>query len=291
MSTTVRPAFLPETFPTSSGRSSSSAFDPRPHFRARADAAGGHLRILFLGNAYNLLSVACLATLLREGHDVLLVQHDAVARGRLALIARTVRRRGLPVLVRKAARLARCRGRLLLRNVGFAPDGFASLPEFLAVHPLPAVSAHELTGSDPAQVFGGHGVDLIVVASFSRILKAPLIGLPRLGAINVHLSLLPHYRGPAPLYWVLANRERTTGVTIHYVDEGIDSGDVIAQRELEIRRDDSERTLHRRAVALAAELLSEVLPRIADGSAPRVPQDPKLASYYSFPPRGSATLF
>src|SRR5713226_7770003 len=87
------------------------------------------------------------------------------------------------------------------------------------------------------------GVDLIVVAGFARILKRALVDVPRLGCINVHPSLLPHYRGPEPFYWVLANLEKTTGVTIHHVDEGIDTGDIILQRELEIRPNETETML------------------------------------------------
>jgi methionyl-tRNA formyltransferase len=149
----------------------------------------------------------------------------------------------------------------------------------------------ELLGPEPRRALGDEAVDLIVVASFSRILRAPLIGLPRLGAINVHPSLLPRLRGPTPLYWALANGERVTGVNIHHLDAGIDTGDVIAQRELAIRPGETLRSLHARAVALAAALLRETLPRLADRTAPRIPQDESLASYYSFPPPGSDSLF
>ena len=254
--------------------------------------AAGRLRILFLGNAYNLLSVACLVTLLEDGHEVVLGQHDAAAAGsRPALVARTLRRRGLTLLARKAARLVRCRLRAGLRRIGVPLRGFASLPEVLAAHPIPVIPSNELTGPELPSRVRGAAFDLLVVAGFSRILKEPLLGLPRLAAVNVHLSLLPRYRGPAPQYWVLANGEPVTGATIHHLDSGIDSGDIIARRELAIRPGETERTLHPRLVALAAGLLRETLPRIADGSAPRTPQDHARASYFSFPPKGAATLF
>ncbi len=129
------------------------------------------------------------------------------------------------------------------------------------------------------------GVDLIVVAGFARILTRALVDVPRLGCINVHPSLLPHYRGPEPFYWVLANLEKTTGVTIHHVDEGIDTGDIILQRELEIRPNETETTLMQRSAIVAGELLREAIPLLLAGRAPRTRQDHSAATYYSFPPR------
>ena len=126
-------------------------------------------------------------------------------------------------------------------------------------------------------------VDLIVVAGFPRILKRVLIDIPRLGCINVHPSLLPRYRGPEPLYWALANHENTTGVTIHHVDEGIDTGDILLQRKLEIRPNETEITLGQRAARVASELLREAIPLLLAGRAPRTRQDHSAASYYSFP--------
>lgn len=127
--------------------------------------------------------------------------------------------------------------------------------------------------------------DLIVVAVFGQILKADIIGVPRLGAINVHPSMLPRYRGPNPFYWTLRNREEQTGLTVHHIDEGIDTGDIILQREMPVIPGDTETTLHHRSAEVARELLGEVVRRVADGSAPRVPQDAAEASYYGPPPR------
>lgn len=180
-----------------------------------------------------------------------------------------------------------CKARIALRSVGVPLSGFASLPELSRTGGLNAIRCSNPNSPEFVQQVQLLGVDLIVVAAFSCILKRALIESARLGCINVHPSLLPRYRGPEPFYWVLANREKITGVTIHYVDEEIDSGDIIMQRELEICPNETETTLVLRCTGLAAELLREAIPLLLAGRAPRVRQDHSAATYYSFPPRGT----
>ena len=111
-----------------------------------------------------------------------------------------------------------------------------------------------------------------------------------MGIVNVHPSLLPRYRGPNPLYWVLDRGERETGVTVHYVDEGIDTGDIILQETLAIGPGDTEITLQRRSATLGAELLVRAVTLIAGGGAPRRAQRHAAATYYPSPPRGASRL-
>jgi len=179
------------------------------------------------------------------------------------------------------------KARFALRRAGVLVPGFASLPELILVRRLTVIRCSDPNSAEFVEQVRQLGVALIVVAAFARILKKTLIGVPRLGCINVHSSLLPRYRGPEPFYWVLVNRETRTGVTVHYVDEGIDSGDIILQRDLEILPNDTVTTLVDRCAGLAGELLCRAIPLLLTGKAPRIPQDPKLASYYSFPPRGA----
>jgi methionyl-tRNA formyltransferase len=248
------------------------------------------LRILFLGNAYNPLSVACLLALARSEHQIVVGVHDATSVGPRRLILRAVRRHGLPLVMYKALRLGRARARVALRRAGCQLRSVASLPELLSVRQLPTIPCANPNRADFVAQVREQQFDLVVVAAFSRILKQPLIGLPRLGCINVHLSMLPRYRGPHPIYWALSQGEARTGVTIHYIDEGIDSGDVILQRAVEIRPGDTEARLHARATAAAADLLPQAVRLIAAGTAPRIPQDESQASYFSFPPKGTLTL-
>src|SRR5512137_2291717 len=114
--------------------------------------------------------------------------------------------------------------------------------------------------------------DLLAVAAYGRILGRDLLGLAPHGALNVHASLLPRYRGAAPIQWAIAEGERETGVTIMQMDEGLDTGDVLLQRTLEIGDDDAE-ALAPRLARLGGEALVEALRLLADGAIVPVRQD------------------
>jgi methionyl-tRNA formyltransferase len=115
--------------------------------------------------------------------------------------------------------------------------------------------------------------DLLVSMSFNQILKAPIRDLTRLGFINCHAGALPFYRGRNPLNWALINDEKELGVTVHYVDEGIDTGDIIVRRMTQISDADDYATLLDKAYYLCADVLLEALEAIAAGNVPRVKQD------------------
>jgi methionyl-tRNA formyltransferase len=119
-----------------------------------------------------------------------------------------------------------------------------------------------------------------VIASYSMILPPTLIAIPPRGTVNVHGGLLPEYRGPHILQWAMVNGERTTGVTIHYVDEGIDTGPVIAIETVPIGPDDDAVVVKERLRDTAASLMERWWPRIADGTAPRIAQDESRARYW-----------
>jgi methionyl-tRNA formyltransferase len=121
--------------------------------------------------------------------------------------------------------------------------------------------------------------ELIVVAAYGKILPVDILELPRLGCVNVHSSLLPKYRGAAPINWAILNGETESGVTIMYMAEGLDTGDIIAQRSTPIALDDTASTLHDRLADLGAELLTEVVAHLADGTATRTAQDDGLSCY------------
>lgn len=102
--------------------------------------------------------------------------------------------------------------------------------------------------------------DLIVVAAYGQILPRQILELPRFGCLNVHASLLPKYRGAAPIQWAILNDERETGVTIMKMDEGLDTGDILSQQSTPIGADDDAQTLHRRLGAIGADLLVKTIP-------------------------------
>lgn len=121
--------------------------------------------------------------------------------------------------------------------------------------------------------------DLLVVVAYGRILPAEFIEVAPLGTINVHGSLLPHYRGSAPIQWAVLNGDKTTGVTVQYVKYETDSGDVIAMRETEIGEFETSGELFDRLMVMGAELLVETVDNIAAGNIVRKPQDPSEVTY------------
>ena len=120
--------------------------------------------------------------------------------------------------------------------------------------------------------------DLLFSFYYRRLLGPALLALPRLGAVNLHGSLLPKYRGRAPLNWVLVHGETETGVTLHFMDDRADHGDIIAQRAVPIAIEDTALTLWRKLVAAGEALLAEAYPLLAEGRAPHQPQDHAAAT-------------
>lgn len=121
--------------------------------------------------------------------------------------------------------------------------------------------------------------DVIVVVAFGQFLPQVLLEMPRVGCINVHASLLPRYRGAAPIHWAVINGETRTGITTMYMDSGMDTGDMIVKAELTIGPDETTGQLHDRLMLLGAETLSRTLALVAEGQAPRTPQDHPSATY------------
>lgn len=121
--------------------------------------------------------------------------------------------------------------------------------------------------------------DLIVVAAYGKILPVDILELPPLGCINVHSSLLPKYRGAAPINWAILNGEDETGVTIQRMAEGIDTGDILAQTKTAIDASENAAQLLTRLAKLGAELLVETVREIRIGSVRATPQDESRASY------------
>ncbi len=120
--------------------------------------------------------------------------------------------------------------------------------------------------------------ELIVVAAYGRILPNEILALPPKGCINVHSSLLPKYRGSAPINWAVINGERETGVTIMHMASELDAGDVILQRSTPIHPEETAEMLYGRLAELGGELVLEAAAQIEAGTAPRTPQDPAKAT-------------
>lgn len=121
--------------------------------------------------------------------------------------------------------------------------------------------------------------DLIITCAYGQILPLEMLQIPRLGCINVHASLLPKLRGGAPIHHAIMDGFRKTGVTIMYMDKGMDTGDIISQREIPISNYDTAETLHDKLSVLGRDLLLETLPSILNGTNSRTSQDEAEATY------------
>ena len=121
--------------------------------------------------------------------------------------------------------------------------------------------------------------DIIITCAYGQIIPPAILEYPRLGCINVHASLLPKYRGGAPIHHALINGEEKTGITIMYMDEGMDSGDIIAKKEYLIKDNDNVGTLHEILAKMGAELLIATLPSIINKTNNRLKQNPNEVSF------------
>lgn len=154
-------------------------------------------------------------------------------------------------------------------------------------HNLPVFQPKTLRDEEVQRELQGLAPELIVVAAYGKLLPKAVLELPALGCINVHSSLLPKYRGAAPINWAILNGEPETGVTIMHMAEALDAGDIILQAVTPIDLNESVEQLHDRLAVMGAELLSKAVTALAEGTAPRIPQD---ESQYTYAPMLSREL-
>jgi methionyl-tRNA formyltransferase len=123
------------------------------------------------------------------------------------------------------------------------------------------------------------GPDVIVVVAYGQILPRTVLQIPKIACLNLHTSLLPRWRGAAPIQAAIAAGDRETGITVMYMDEGLDTGDILLQRTVDILPNDTGESLHDRLAQIAPQILLESLVLLAKGIAPRIPQDNSLTTY------------
>lgn len=193
------------------------------------------MRVIFFGTPD--FAVPSLEILLDAGQDV------------VAVVTRPDRARG--------------RGRRL------APPPVKELAE---ARGLGVVQPEAIKGREFAEWLSSLRPDIIVVVAYGRIVPPPVLKLPSLGCVNVHASLLPKYRGAAPVQWAVIKGEKKTGVTTMLMDEGLDTGDILLQQETEIGEDENAMVLGKRLSVLGASLLSRTLEGLESGEIKPRPQ-------------------
>ncbi|MEZ4594714.1 MAG: formyltransferase family protein [Chloroflexota bacterium] len=164
-------------------------------------------------------------------------------------------------------------------TLNLLPTGQAASPLALAAaHNLPAFAVRQLAAPETIAALAALKPDLICVSCFPHRLPPAILNLPRLGCLNVHPSLLPRFRGPVPLFWALRAGVAETGVTVHFMDEDFDTGDVVAQRPFPLPTGITHAELEIHLAQIGAELLVDVVQKAGSGPLPRQPQPPGFTS-------------
>lgn len=156
---------------------------------------------------------------------------------------------------------------------------YSPVKEAALAYNLPVLQPASIKTDDSYNQIAALNPDIIIVVAFGQLLPKKLLELPAYGCINVHASLLPKYRGSAPIHWAIINGETTTGITTMYMDVGMDTGDMIAKAEIPILPTDTTGSLHDKLKDLGADVLSDTLRQLAANSAPREVQQEFEATY------------
>jgi len=157
---------------------------------------------------------------------------------------------------------------------------FGSVAEFCRERGIPVFFPKDVNVPPWPDRIRAASPDLLFSFYYRSMLKKEILEIPPLGAMNLHGSLLPKYRGRAPVNWVLVKGETETGVTLHFMTEKPDAGDIVGQAAVPISFDDTALTLFAKMEAAASRLLADLLPRIAAGEIPRRPNDLSRGSYF-----------
>lgn len=158
---------------------------------------------------------------------------------------------------------------------------FSPVKELALANALPVFQPTKMRDGTALEQIKALEPDILVVVAYGRILPDEILAVPKYGAINVHGSLLPKYRGAAPIQWAVLNGDRVTGVSTMYLASEMDTGDVIYTAETEIGEFETSGELFDRLMVMGADLLVKTLRDIENGTAPRTPQDNSKASYAS----------
>ncbi len=213
------------------------------------------MRIVFIGTGE--IGVPTLQALLKSEHEVVgvVTQPDKPV-GRAQLVD--------PPPIKKAV-------------VSGAPD--ASPARSGRALPIPVLQSARIKDRQAIEEIRALKPDVIVVMAYGQILPRGVLEIPKIACLNLHASLLPRWRGAAPIQAAIAAGDRETGITVMYVDEELDTGDILLQRRIDILPAETGGSLHDRLAKVAPEALLESLELLAKGSAPRMPQDNALATY------------
>jgi len=144
---------------------------------------------------------------------------------------------------------------------------------------LPVLQPQRIKAQEAIEAIRWLNPDVIVVMAYGQILPRELLEIPKIACLNLHASLLPRWRGAAPIQAAIAAGDHESGITVMYMDEGLDTGDILLEKKIEIAPTETGGSLHNRLAEIAPDALRDAISLLAAGNAPRIPQDDELAIY------------
>ncbi|MBI3320671.1 MAG: methionyl-tRNA formyltransferase [Candidatus Omnitrophica bacterium] len=157
---------------------------------------------------------------------------------------------------------------------------YADLSEVTSPRGIPLIRVRDINHPETVRQIRSLRPDLICVFGWSQVIGRAVLDIPPKGCLGSHPTLLPQHRGHHPIIWALVEGLQESGLTFFYLDEGIDSGDLLWQRPFPITLEDGAASVYRKVEQLASQALAELLPQVAQGCAPRIPQDHRQATYW-----------
>lgn len=156
---------------------------------------------------------------------------------------------------------------------------FSPVKECAVTHNIPVLQPERIKRPEAVEELKGFPADVFVVAAFGQILSKEILEMPKFGCLNIHASLLPKYRGSSPIQWAVINGEEKSGVTIMQMNEGLDTGDILYQKEILLDKKETGESLFDRLAVLGAQAIVEALPLLAEGKLTPVPQKDEEATH------------
>lgn len=156
---------------------------------------------------------------------------------------------------------------------------FTPVKQCALEHQIPVLQPVKVREAESVEALRAFGADIFVVAAFGQILPKALLTMPKYGCVNIHASLLPKYRGAAPIQWAVINGEKESGVTLQQMGEGVDTGDILLKRAIALDNKETGESLYDKLSRLGAELIVEVLPEIEAGKVVPEKQEEALSTH------------
>ncbi len=194
-----------------------------------------------------------------------------------------LRRTGLRFVGRKALEFFQSRAMAVLFHLVGREQKVPSLRELSSRYEIPVVGSENVNDPATLEVIRNWQPDLVISIYLNQLIKPELIALPTIGCLNIHPALLPRNRGLFPYFWVIANGDKETGVTLHWVDAHFDTGAILLQEKIPVEPEDTITSLSYKSAVVGAEMLERGVALVEAGNPPRLGQDNSLATYHSWP--------